>query len=174
MLSEGETAPEFELVGVPDRLAAELNTDADGWGPDPEPRRFRLSDSMEAGNAALLSFYVFDFAPTCTEQSCRMRDAEFFQLTDGLDVYGISTDGPYSHAAFAGERELNYPLLSDTDGSVAERYDVLHEEFEGMRRVAERALFVVDADRTVRYAWSDPEGQTPPDLEPVREVIGAL
>ena len=173
MLSEGDTAPDFELVGVPDRLEAHLDADDDRT-PESELQRFRLSDSTVAGNAVLLSFYTFDFAPACTEQSCRMRDAEFFQLADDLDVYGISADGPYSHAAFAEQRDLNYPLLSDTDGSVAERYGVLHEEFDGMRRVAERALFVVDADRTVRYAWSDAEGWTDPDLEPVREVIRAL
>ncbi|PSQ14146.1 hypothetical protein BRD02_10475 [Halobacteriales archaeon QS_8_69_73] len=173
MLSEGDTAPDFELVGVPDRLEAHLEADDDRT-PESELQRFRLSDSTVAGNAVLLSFYTFDFAPACTEQSCRMRDAEFFQLTDDLDVYGISADGPYSHAVFAERRDLNYPLLSDTDGSVAERYGVLHEEFDGMRRVAERALFVVDADRTVRYAWSDAEGWTDPDLEPVREVIQAL
>ena len=156
MLSEGDTAPDFELVGVPDRLETHLEADDDRT-PESELQRFRLSDSTVAGNAVLLSFYTFDFAPACTEQSCRMRDAEFFQLTDDLDVYGISADGPYSHAAFAEQRDLNYPLLSDTDGSVAER-----------------ALFVVDADRTVRYAWSDAEGWTDPDLEPVREVVRAL
>ena len=174
MLSEGETAPDFELVGVPDRLAARVDADADGWTPESELRRFRLSDSTEAGNAVLLSFYMFDFAPVCTEQTCRMRDAEFFQLTDGLDVYGISADGPYSHAAFAEQRDLNYPLLSDTDGSVAEQYDVLHDEFRGMRRVTERALFVVGPDRTVRYAWSDPTGTTDPDLEPAQQVVRSL
>ena len=173
MLSEGDTAPDFELVGVPDQLAARLEAD-DDRNPELELQRFRLSDSAAAGNVVLLSFYMFDFAPVCTEQSCRMRDAEFFQLVDDLDVYGISADGPYSHAAFAEQRDLNYPLLSDTDGSVAERYGVLHEEFEGMRRVTRRALFVVDADRTIRYAWANAEERTAPDLEPVREVIGAL
>lgn len=174
MLSEGDTAPDFKLVGIPDLLDGRLNDDGDGWSPEDELETFRLSDSTDAGNAVLLSFYMFDFAPVCTEQTCRMRDTEFFQLTPDLDVYGISTDGPYAHAAFAEQRELNFPLLSDTDGSVAEQYGVLHEEYEGMRRVAERSLFVVDPDRTVRYAWSDAEGWTDPDLTPVRQAIETI
>ena len=48
--------------------------------------------------------------------------------------------------AFANGQKLAYPLLSDADGSVATKYDVL------MRgRFAKRVTFLVDPDGILRH-----------------------
>ncbi|MFT5291983.1 MAG: peroxiredoxin Q/BCP [Planctomycetota bacterium] len=57
----------------------------------------------------------------------------------GVKVYGISTDDVASLAKFHKDQGLNFPLLSDPDGSVARKYGVLSK-----RGYANRITFVID------------------------------
>ena len=50
---------------------------------------------------------------------------------------------------------------------MSEAYGVLYDEFEGHKRVAKRAVFVLDDDRTVRYAWSTDDASQQPDWREV-------
>ena len=64
-----------------------------------------------------------------------------------VDVFGISVDDVNSQAKFVSEQELNFPLLSDTDGSVARKYGVLSDRMPMARRVT----FVIDPQGIVRH-----------------------
>ena len=68
----------------------------------------------------------------------------------GADLLGLSVDGPWCHRAFAKDRNLSFPLLSDFEpkGEVARAYGA-YRDSDG---VAERALFVIGADGVI--AWS--------------------
>jgi len=57
----------------------------------------------------------------------------------------ISTDDVATQKAFARSQELSYPVLSDPDGSVAGKYEVLKG------RYASRVTFVVDPDGVIRH-----------------------
>jgi len=59
------------------------------------------------------------------------------------ELIGISVDGVWSHAAFAQDRKLHFPLLADFEpkGAVAKMYGV-YRRADG---TSERALFVLDA-----------------------------
>ena len=89
-------------------------------------------------------------------------------------VFGISTDRSFSHRAFAETEELAFALLSDSDGSVAESYDVFYEEFNGHKRIAKRSVFVVDTDGTIRYAWSTDDPTVQPDFSAVKDALEGL
>jgi len=89
-------------------------------------------------------------------------------------VFGISTDRSFSHRAFADTEDLAFALLSDSDGSVAESYDVFYEEFNGHKRIAKRSVFVVDTDGTIRYAWSTDDPTVQPDFSAVKDALEAL
>lgn len=156
MLSEGEKAPDFQLPGT-DGEAIES---------------YRLDDYAEEG-AVVLTFYLFDFHPECTDALCSVRDAEWLTLEDDVTVLGIGTDRVYSHRAFASKQAFQFPLLSDSDGEVSEQFGVLHSEINGHRRVSKRSAFVVDSSRTVRYAWSSDDPQARPDLETVAHAATA-
>jgi peroxiredoxin len=158
MVSVGDPAPEFELPGV------EPATPAD------EHARYGLDD----GEITVLSFYMFDFNPTCTGQLCGLRDAQWFTLEDDLTAYGISTDSVSSHRAFAEQNDLSFPLLSDSDGTVSEAYGVLHEEINDHHRVSRRSVFVVDGQGTVAYAWMAPDPLTVPDWQAVADAVDGL
>jgi glutaredoxin-dependent peroxiredoxin len=81
----------------------------------------------------------------------RDRRAEFDEA--GVRVVAVSRDSPYSHTAWREVLELNFPLLSDWNGEAVRAFGVAHTYATGMRDVAERSAFLVDADGTVRGAW---------------------
>jgi peroxiredoxin len=74
-------------------------------------------------------------------------------------VIGISVDGPWCHAAFAQDRKLHFPLLSDFEpkGAVSRSYGV-YQLPEG---ISQRALFVIDAEGIVRWSYVSPSGINP-------------
>jgi peroxiredoxin len=159
MLQTGTKAPDFSVPG----------TDPDGG----EPTTYTLSAILEAG-PALLNFYLFDFHPACTANVCSLHDLSWFDLDADLSVLGISTDGVFSHGVFAEDEQLDFPLLSDSDGTVAESFDVLYDEVQGHNRVAKRAIFLVDRDRTVRYAWVAERATLQPEWEDVKAAVESL
>ena len=82
----------------------------------------------------------------------------------------MGSDGAYAHREYATKHNIQFPLLSDTDGQVSQAYGVLTEEFEGHRDVPSRATFVVDADRVVQFAWSARSPDEQPDLDGLRKA----
>lgn len=159
-LREGDQAPDFTLPG----------TDRDG-APE-EIRNFSLREATRDG-PAIVTFYLFDFNPTCSDHLCGLRDAGWFDLLPETSVLAISTDRTFSHRAFADHHELNFPLLSDSDGGVSEEHGVIYDEFKRHRRIAKRAVFVVDQARTVQYAWATDDPQQLPNWAAVLETFKA-
>jgi peroxiredoxin len=151
MLQVGQEAPSFELPGVA------------GGQIDPHT----LTEYVEHDWAAVIVFYPFDFHPSCTSQLCLLRDAEELSLVENTVVLGISTDSVYSHQEFADQHRVDFPLLSDSDGTVAQSYGVVLDELEGHRTVPRSSLFVVDPDRAVQYAWQSESPSDNPDLDAV-------
>lgn len=158
MVTIGDSAPGFELPGFEGE----------------EQETFNLSEATDQGNAILLVFYPFDFSPVCTNELCAIRDAEWFQLTPDLEVWAISTDSVYAHRAFSEEYDLNFPLLSDSHGSVAESFDICYDEWEGHEAVPKRAVVLIDSDQQIRYVWHTDDALEKPDFSPVKEAINEM
>lgn len=161
MIAEGDRAPGFDLPG----------TTADAH--DEDVTRHTLADALEDG-PVVLSFYLFDFHPECTDHMCSLHDLAWLELEDDVTVFGVSTDKSFSHKAFADSENIAFRLLSDSDGSVAEEYGVLYDEFNGHKRVSKRSVFVVDTDQTVQYAWVTEDPHTQPDWVPVRDALDGI
>jgi peroxiredoxin len=157
MLSTGESAPSFALPGTDGETISE----------------YRLASFTERG-ALVLLFYPFDYSPVCTQELCNFRDSEWLSFTDDLDVVGVSTDSAFAHRNIIQENGLPFPLLSDHDGTVSERYGVLYDELEGHPRVSKRAVFVVDDRQTLQYVWVADDWLTDPDVGAVHEAVTGL
>jgi peroxiredoxin len=120
------------------------------------------------GRAAVLVFYVADWHPVGSDQLGQLTrlQPEFERLRSS--VVGIAIDSPWSHAAFAADKSITFPLLSDDapPGHVARAFGVYSS---GSGR-SERALFVLDPSGTV--VWS---GTFPDTVNPgVDAVLSAL
>jgi peroxiredoxin len=64
------------------------------------------------------------------------------------------------------------PLLSDWNGDAVRAFGIGHE-YRGMRDVAQRTAFLVDAEGTVRGAWRY-ESDEVPDLDELVAAARAL
>ena len=127
VLAPGSAAPDFALRSAPDQS---------------------LSLSKFRGRPVVLVFYPEDWSPVCSDQLVLYQELlPEFQRHDA-EVLGISVDGIWSHLAFAKDRNLHFPLLSDFEpkGEVAHAYGV----YRTVDGTSERALFVVDADGILR------------------------
>jgi peroxiredoxin len=142
-LELGSEAPDFTLLEAPGKTVT-------------------LSDEIQKGPVVLV-FYPADFTSVCQEELCRFRDVLADYNNMGANVLGISVDGIFSHKAFKEANDIEYPLLSDWDKTVIKAYNIVHEDFVGMKEVAKRSVFVVDTDRTIVYVWvSEDPGKLPP------------
>jgi peroxiredoxin len=111
------------------------------------------------GRAAVLVFYVADWHPVASDQLSQLTELqpEFERL--GSSVVGIAVDSPWSHAAFAAERSITFPLLSDDApaGHVARAYGV----YASASGRSERALFVLDPSGLVVWSETFPDTVNP-------------
>jgi thioredoxin-dependent peroxiredoxin len=101
----------------------------------------KLSDYLARGPVVLF-FYPKAMTPGCTKENCHFRDlqAEFDAV--GATRLGISADKPDLQAKFASRYDLDFPLLSDTDGSIARAFGASRRGPLFNRRVS----FVIGAD----------------------------
>lgn len=110
-----------------------------------------------AGRFVVLFFYPKDDTPTCTAEACGFRDElpRFERL--GAAVLGISPDSVKSHARFRKKHGLTYPLLSDEEHRVAERYGVWQEkQLFGHRYMGvARTTFIIGPDRRIRRVFEN-------------------
>lgn len=112
----------------------------------------------------VLYFYPADDTPGCTTEATEFTTERDAYLDAGVDVYGVSVDDVDSHAAFAAKYDIEFDLLADTDGEIAEAFDV--ERHEG--GVTARTTFVVgDGEVYDVYTGVDPSGHA-------RTVLGDL
>jgi peroxiredoxin Q/BCP len=93
--------------------------------------------SEEIGDA-IIYFYPKADTPGCTREACSFRG--YIQKFDELDleVYGVSTDSIEEQKTFAEKNDLNFDLLADPEGKVAEKFGVLQDS-----GFAERTTFLV-------------------------------
>jgi peroxiredoxin len=93
-----------------------------------------------------------------------------------LLVVAVTGDSLYSHFAYANQYELDFPLVSDYHGGVADSYDLLLADWEGHSDIPGRATIVVDGDWTVRSIERvDPlDTRSPAPVERAAETLGEL
>ena len=154
MLGEGTDAPRFTLPGVVDGA----------------PREVDIGDYMGEG-ILVLAFYPADFSPACDEETCDLTGLDLFMMQQDVDIFAVSPDSVFSHRRFAEAYSLSIPLLSDSHGEATAAYDV---RLDGDQLLAERAVFVIDQDGVVQYAWSTTDLSERPDVDAVREAVSGI
>jgi peroxiredoxin Q/BCP len=105
----------------------------------------------------VLYFYPKDDTPGCTLEACGFRD-RLGQFTDhNAVVLGVSADPIESHQRFAQKYSLTFPILSDADHKVAERYGVWVEKTFGgeMSMGIARTTFIIDAGGRIEHIFRD-------------------
>lgn len=127
-MKPGDRVPDFEL---PDQTGT-----------------MRSLAGLLADGPIVLFFYPAAMTPGCTKEACHFRDLAPDFAAVGASRVGISTDPVAKQAKFADSQRFDYPLLSDSDGKVAEIFGV-KRGLLGKFMPVKRTTFVIDTDRTV-------------------------
>ena len=147
MPSLGEMAPDFTLTAQ-DKSSVTL--------------------SEMRGGRVILAFYPAAFTGVCTKEMCTFSDGMTSLNSSGASVLGISVDSPFSNAAFAEANGILFPLLSDVHREAVEAYGVSLGDFViSGYTVAQRSLFVIEADGSIGYAWVAENPGMEPDYDAV-------
>jgi peroxiredoxin Q/BCP len=123
------------------------DTVADFELPDQAGTPRTLSELLSSGPVVLF-FYPAAMTPGCTKEACHFRDLAVEFTAVGANRVGISTDAVQKQAKFADKEKFDYPLLSDTDGTVATQFGV-KRGLLGKLMPVKRTTFVIDTDRKV-------------------------
>ena len=105
------------------------------------------------GRKVMVFFYPKADTPGCTTQSCAMRDIAG-DIGDTV-VLGISPDPPAKQKKFDDKYSLGFPLLADTEHTVAEAFGVWGEKKNYGRTYMGiiRSAFLIDEKGKIAQAW---------------------
>jgi peroxiredoxin Q/BCP len=125
VLKEGSKAPIFKAI-------------------DQNGKAISLADYK--GKKVILYFYPKDDTPGCTAQACNLRDNYNLLIKKGFQVIGVSTDSVKSHKKFEEKFELPFPLVSDEDKKIVDKYNLWGEKkFMGRTYMGTtRTTFLID------------------------------
>lgn len=92
----------------------------------------------------------------------------------GVSPVAIAVTATFSQIAFADSLGVDFPMLSDWDGRVANSYGVQYREWKGHSGLAKRSVFIVDGSGLVRFRWVTDDALVEPDLEEVMASVDAI
>lgn len=157
-VAEGDTAPDFTRP-----LAT-----SEFW------EDVALSD-LTASGPVLLVFHPMDGAFPTTYVYNELRDRGVDEY--GAQVVGLSISSPYEHKTTIRERDVEHftGIFSDPANGVAESYGIVND-LDGMTGVSEPrpAVYLLDDDRTVRYAWVAEQWPDFPDYDALEDALADL
>lgn len=121
----------------------------------------------------VLLFFPLAFSSTCTEELCVIRDN--MKLYDSLNanVVAISIDSFFVLKEFKKANNLNFTLLSDFNREVSKQFEILYEDYFGMKGVPKRSTFIIDENLNVEYAEILEDSGQLPDFKAVQKSLSA-
>jgi len=103
----------------------------------------------------VLYFYPKDNTPGCTTEAQDFRDHHADFQAAGATIIGVSRDTLRSHEGFAKRHTLPFALVSDTDETLCQLFDVIRikNRYGKQVRGIERSTFLLDKHGTLVRAW---------------------
>src|SRR5215469_7468242 len=150
VLKEGDKAPAFS-------------------GKDQDGNKVSLPDFK--GKKLVLYFYPEADTPTCTIESCNLRDNYASLKKYGLEVVGVSPDEEKKQKKFEIKYKLPFPLIADASHSILEKYGVWDQkklfgrEYMGVLRTT----FVIDEKGYIQKIFTRPKNKAH-----AQEIIASL
>lgn len=140
ILKEGSKAPAFKAL-------------------DQNGNAISLADFK--GKKLVLYFYPKDDTPTCTVQACNLRDNYALLKKKGYQVVGVSVDDVKSHKKFEQKHELPFPLVSDADKKIVDKYNLWGEKkFMGRTYMGTtRTTFLIDEEGKIVKIIDKPDSK---------------
>ncbi len=157
MVYLNEKAPDFKLLDTDLRLRS-------------------LSEFVARGRYVVLVFFPGAFTSVCTKELCTFRDRMSMLNKLDAEVIAISVDSPFALRVFKELNKLNFTLLSDYNREVIELYDVVLPQLGNLplRKLAKRAVIIVDPENFVRYRWVSEDPGVEPNYDEIEDILRKL
>ncbi len=143
LFAQTPPAPARPKVGDKAPLVTGKNQDGKEW---------KLANSI-GKKIVLLYFYPKDETPGCTKEACGLRDEMETLKKEKVEVIGVSFDSAESHQKFIEKHNLNFSLLADTDGKIADAYGVR----TAGKNIAQRVSFLIGLDGKIAHVTASPQ-----------------
>ena len=139
-LKEGDKAPAFT-------------------GKDQNGKKISLSEYK--GKKLILYFYSEAGSPTCTLESCNLRDNYSLLKKNGFEVLGVSPDEVAKHKKFEAKFDLPFTLLADPDHVIINKYGVWGPKqlFGNKYMGLLRTTFLIDEKGIIRKVFLKPRSK---------------
>jgi peroxiredoxin Q/BCP len=130
--------------------------------------------SAHRGHPVVLYFYPKDNTPGCTTEGAAFRDHYERFRAAGAEIVGVSRDSMKSHESFCGKMGFPFPLISDPDEALCNRFGVIKMKNMYGRQVRgiERSTFLIAPDGTLAREWRGVK--VPGHVEAVLEAVEGL
>jgi len=122
-------------------------------------------------NKALILFFPLAFSSVCSAEMCNTRDNMKLYNSLNVNVLGISVDSFYTLREFKKYNNLNFTLLSDFNKVVSSQFNVLYEDFYGMKGVAKRSAFIINQDLMIEYFEVLEDASKQPDFKAIQSAL---
>jgi peroxiredoxin Q/BCP len=120
-----------------------------------------LSKLLGTGKVVVF-FYPKADTPGCTKQACSLRDGSAILRERGVSIIGVSSDRAKSQNKFKQKYELPYPLIADTEQTVAKAF--------GKGRWSRQAYLFIDGT----VVWRDLSASTGRQFEDVIDALDSV
>lgn len=138
-------------------------------GKDQDGKKVSLTDYK--GKKLVLYFYSEAGSPTCTIESCNLRDNYTLLKKKGFEVLGISPDTEVKQKKFETKYKLPFRLIADSENKITDCYGV-HEmkklfgrEYLGILRTT----FIIDEKGIIMKVFTKPKNRAHAE-----EIIASL
>ena len=135
-------------------------------------KKIRLKELR--GQSVVIYFYPKDSTPGCTLEGQDFRDLHARFRRQKTVILGVSKDNIASHEKFKAKQKFPFDLLSDPDGKLCEKFDVIKEKNMYGRKFLgiERSTFLIDGAGKLRREWRKVKvkGHAAAVLEAVKEL----
>lgn len=138
-------------------------------GKDQNGKKISLADFK--GKKLVLYFYSEAGTPTCTIESCNLRDNYNLLKKNGFEILGVSPDEVKTQKKFEQKYNLPFPLIADTKHDVLEKYGVwdmkklFGREYMGVLRTT----FIIDEKGFIKKVFTKPKNKAHAE-----EILAAL
>lgn len=126
---------------------------------EPVPNFSATSDNGEIisleklrGEWVILYFYPKDSSLGCSIEAQRFEQSLPEFVKRNAQVIGVSTGSSASQTKFREKCNLTFPLLPDTDKSIAKAYGVING-FMALLGNADRQTFLIDPNGKLAHHW---------------------
>jgi len=166
-------------------MALQLGDIAPDFEADTTEGRIRFHDYID-GSWAMMVSHPKDFTPVCTTElgSMAQKKPEFDKR--GVKMIGISVDSVDDHLRWKKDiqdvtgSEVTYPMIGDTDLTVAKLYGMIHPNASGnakSRTAADnstvRNVFIIGPDKRIKMIMTYPMS-TGRNFDEILRVVDSL